>query len=117
MSTDIPAKNLPALAELAAGVHLDRVTSIGFVPPQFERAQRSRPATRSRTSPRSARPSPQRDRREPVAAGQAAGGVRLGLRVPAVADAGASGQLLDLAELLVAPVERGAQPLLAADPR
>ena len=37
--TDIPAKNLPLVAELAAGVHLDRVTSIGFVPPQFERAK------------------------------------------------------------------------------
>ncbi len=39
VSTDIPAKNLPLVAELAAGVHLDRVTSIGFVPPQFERAK------------------------------------------------------------------------------
>ena len=39
VSTDIPAKTLPALAELAAGVQLDRVTSIGFVPPQFERAR------------------------------------------------------------------------------
>jgi len=39
VSTDIPAKNLPLVAELAAGIHLDRVTSIGFVPPQFERAK------------------------------------------------------------------------------
>ena len=39
VSTDIPAKTLPALAELAAGVQLDRVTSLGFVPPQFERAR------------------------------------------------------------------------------
>ena len=38
VSTDIPAKTLPPLAELAAGVQLDRVTSLGFVPPQFERA-------------------------------------------------------------------------------
>jgi LCP family protein required for cell wall assembly len=37
--TDIPAKTLPRVAELAAGVQLDRVTSIGFVPPQFERAR------------------------------------------------------------------------------
>ena len=37
--TDIPAKNLPLVAELAAGVQLDKVTSIGFVPPQFERAK------------------------------------------------------------------------------
>ena len=39
VSTDIPAKNLPLVAELAAGVQLDKVTSIGFVPPQFERAK------------------------------------------------------------------------------
>jgi len=39
VSTDIPAKNLPALAELAAGVQLSRVTSVGLVPPQFERAR------------------------------------------------------------------------------
>ncbi len=39
VSTDIPAKNLPLVAELAAGIHLDQVTSIGFVPPQFERAR------------------------------------------------------------------------------
>jgi LCP family protein required for cell wall assembly len=37
--TDIPAKNLPLVAELAAGVQLGKVTSIGFVPPQFERAR------------------------------------------------------------------------------
>ncbi len=37
--TDIPAKNLPLVAELAAGIRLDRVTSIGFVPPAFERAK------------------------------------------------------------------------------
>jgi LCP family protein required for cell wall assembly len=39
VTTDIPAKNLPALAELAAGVDASRVTSLGFVPPQFERAR------------------------------------------------------------------------------
>ncbi len=27
------------MAELAAGVHLDQVTTLGFVPPQFERAR------------------------------------------------------------------------------
>ncbi len=37
--TDIPAKTLPLVAELAAGVQLSKVTSIGFVPPQFERAK------------------------------------------------------------------------------
>ena len=79
--TDIPAKNLPLVAELAAGVHLDRVTSIGFVPPQFERARdpagysipdvvkiRAAVAERDR---RQRRPRPARRPR----------GVRLGLRL------------------------------------
>ena len=36
--TDIPAKNLP-LASSRPAIHLDRVTSIGFMPPEFERAR------------------------------------------------------------------------------
>jgi anionic cell wall polymer biosynthesis LytR-Cps2A-Psr (LCP) family protein len=39
VSTDIPAQTLPSVAELAAGVQLDQVTTLGFVPPQFERAK------------------------------------------------------------------------------
>jgi LCP family protein required for cell wall assembly len=35
ITTDIPAKQLPALAKLATSVHQSQVISIGFVPPRF----------------------------------------------------------------------------------
>jgi LCP family protein required for cell wall assembly len=34
-STDIPAKQLPALAKLATSIHMSQVVSIGFTPPEF----------------------------------------------------------------------------------
>ena len=34
-STDIPAKQLPALAKIATSIHMSQVVSIGFTPPEF----------------------------------------------------------------------------------